>query len=540
MLNAGGKFDKSGYKVSAGLHGVGVSVVNALSTELEAKIWKDGFVWTQNYKSGKATSDIKKGEKSDHTGTSITFTPDKSIFTTVDFDFNTVLARLRQTAYLTKGICILIEDKRKGKEQKHKFYFEGGLRSYVQYLNRNKETLTRVIYVEKEDEDSYIEVALQYNGEFSEHVDSFVNTVHTPEGGTHMVGFRGALTRSINAYGKKTEILKEKDGGLTSDDVREGLTAIISIKIAEPQFEGQTKEKLGNPEIKGIVDAIVNDGLEKFFEENPQDAKNVIAKVLLAAKARIAARAARDSVLRKGALEGMTLPGKLADCSSRSAEDSEIFIVEGDSAGGSAKQARDRVHQAILPLKGKIFNTEGSRLDKVLSNTEIKALVIALGTNIGEAFDITKLRYHKIFIMTDADVDGAHIRTLLLTFFYRFMPELIRGGFLYKAVPPLYKITHGKKLAYVFDDAEKEKVLKEWKKDLGDKTPDIQRYKGLGEMTPEQLFETTLDVRARIIEKITIEDVEKADSIFDVLMGAEVAPRKKFIQTRAREANIDL
>ena len=579
VLHAGGKFggDNSGYKVSGGLHGVGVSVVNALSTKIMAEVRRDGKVHRQEYNMGVPVSDIEVVGETKSTGTAITFWPDPKVFETVEFDAQTIRTRLRQQAYLTKGVSILFEDKRPerhegvvaaGHTYKYKFYFEGGIRSYVSHLNQNKDAVNDVIYIEKETPEAMIEIALQYNQSYNENIITFANNIHTLEGGMHLTGFRSALTRSLNAYARSKGFLKEKDLNMTNEDVREGLTAVISVKLSDPQFEGQTKSKLGNPEVRSAVEAVFNEKLTEYLEENPNDAKNIIGKGMLAARARLASRAARDTVLRKGALEGMTLPGKLADCSSRNAENSEIYIVEGDSAGGSAKQGRDRHTQAILPLRGKILNVEQARLDRMLSNNEIKALIIALGTGIGETFDIEKLRYHKIVIMTDADVDGAHIRTLLLTLFYRYFKPLIEAGNIYIAQPPLYKLTRGKDIRYAYTDSEKEEIYKEWGIDLNVQDDDeeedddneaaaeekeevsktkkskkvgVQRYKGLGEMNPDQLWETTMDPERRTMLRVTIQDAEMADSIFDTLMGSEVLPRRKFIQTHAKKVkNLDI
>jgi len=567
VLHAGGKFggDASGYKVSGGLHGVGVSVVNALSTKVIAEVSRDGKLYQQIFSKGGAQSgELEVIGKSTHTGTKMTFFPDAEIFKkTIEFDLQTVLTRVRQQAYLTKGVQISIVDERV--DYRYRFRFEGGIKSYVQHLNQNRERLTDVVYVEKESDDGYVEVALQYTNAFNEELFSFTNNIHTVDGGTHVTGFRMSLTRVINSYARKNGLLKEKDTNLTSDDVREGLTAIISVKLADPQFEGQTKGKLGNAEMQSAVNASFGEGLMTFMEEHPSDAKAMINKCLLAARARLAARAARDSVIRKGALEGMTLPGKLADCSSKRAEDSEIYIVEGDSAGGSAKQGRDRETQAILPLRGKILNVEQARLDRMLANNEVKNLIIALGTGIGEIFDISKIRYHRIVIMTDADVDGAHIRTLLLTLFYRYFRPVIDAGYLYIAQPPLYKISKGKQMWYAYTDEQKEDILQQnglksepvleiedGEEDAEDEEGDkkkkksaarvnIQRYKGLGEMNPEQLWETTMDPKERKMLRVTIDNAEKANQVFETLMGGEVPPRKKFIQTHAKNVkNLDV
>jgi len=576
-LHAGGKFGGTGYKVSGGLHGVGVSVVNALSEYLKAEIHRDGKIWQQEYKIGHPVSAIKSVGKTDHTGTSITFKADATIFTELEFNWDKILDRLRQQSYLTKGITINVLDKREGHHEKHyRFHFEGGIKSYIKSLHRGKTVKNEtVFYVDKEINDCRVEVALQYNDEFNESVLSFANNIHNPEGGTHLVGFRSALTRTLNNYGRAKNILKEKQENLSGEDVREGLTAIISVKLADPQFEGQTKGKLGNAEMKGYVEQIMGDSLSTFLEEHPKEAEAIIGKCVLSAQARLAARSARATILRKGALEGMTLPGKLADCSSRHPEECELYIVEGDSAGGSAKQGRDRRFQAILPLRGKILNVERARLDKMLANNEIKNMIIALGANIDDQFDLEKLRYHRIIIMTDADVDGAHIRTLLLTLFFRHFAPLLNSGHVYIAQPPLYQLKKGASVAYAYSDEEKEKIIKDWggiadteiieesedgeneiiesdeniaeednKKNNKSKAPtkiSIQRYKGLGEMNPDQLWNTTMNPASRIVKQVTIEDAAKADQVFDMLMGDNVAPRKNFIQTHAKKVqNLDI
>lgn len=573
-LHAGGKFGDGGYKVSGGLHGVGVSVVNALSEYTKAEIERDGKIWVQEYVRGVPKAKVKPMGSAKTTGTTITFKPDPEMFTATEFKLKTILDRMRQQAYLTKGIKIIVEDNReKGQEERYVFYFEGGISSYVRHLNHSKEPKhENIFYVHKEKDGIDVEIGLQYVDEYNETTICFTNNVKNPEGGTHYIGFKTAITRTINKYARSKGILKEKEDNLTGEDTKEGLTAIISIKIAEPQFEGQTKAKLGNAEVKPVVDTIMSEFFGMYLEEHPRDAEQIIGKCLLAARARQAARAARDSVLRKGALDGLTLPGKLADCSSRKAENSELFIVEGDSAGGSAKQGRNREFQAILPLRGKILNVERARIDKMLNNNEVKSLVIALGTNIGEMFDIDSLRYHRIIIMTDADVDGAHIRTLLLTLFYRHFPDLIYKGHVYIAKPPLYKISRGKESHYAFTDDEKEKILEQFEKAAGITKEDkkkaeeeeaaesegedaaeetvrkiggikinIQRYKGLGEMNADQLWETTMDPETRILKKVNIEDAAQADEIFQILMGNEVADRKKFIQTHAKSVkNLDI
>jgi len=578
VLHAGGKFggDSSGYKVSGGLHGVGVSVVNALSTKILAEIRRDGKVYKQEYKVGVAQGDIKVVGETKSTGTSITFWPDEKVFETTEFDMPTIVTRCRQQAYLTKGVTIAIEDKRTGRHEgeiagdntyKYAFYFEGGVQSYVSHLNQNKEPIADVIYIEKEVPECKIEVALQYTHAYNENIITFANNIHTTEGGMHLTGFRSALTRSLNNYARSKGFLKEKDDNMTTEDVREGMTAVISIKLADPQFEGQTKSKLGNPEVRSAVESVFNEKLSEYLEENPNDAKAIIAKGMLASRARLASRAARETVLRKGALEGMTLPGKLADCTSRDPSKSELYIVEGDSAGGSAKQGRDRYTQAILPLRGKILNVEQARLDRMLNNNEIKALIIAMGTGIGETFDLEKIRYKRIVIMTDADVDGAHIRTLLLTLFYRYFKEVIEAGYLYIAQPPLFKLAKGKKSEYAYTEDAKADILKEWgiKEEVEEPEEEeevaenegeitelegkpaaktrvsIQRYKGLGEMNPDQLWETTMDPERRSMFRVSVEDAEMADAIFDTLMGSEVLPRRKFIQTHAKKVkNLDI
>ena len=536
VLHAGGKFGDGGYKVSGGLHGVGASVVNALSVKTVAEVYRDGKIHRLEFARGATIGDIKVTGKTEKRGTKITFYPDEEIFAIRDFNFDTVINRMRQQAYLTKGITINISDERDGRE--YGFYFEGGIRSYVQHLNGNKETIGDVVYTEKDSPEGYIEISLQYTTSFQESIMSFANNIFTPEGGMHLTGFRSALTRTLNNYGRKYELLKEKEENLTSEDVREGLTAVISVKLGNPQFEGQTKSKLGNPEMRTAVESVFNETFAQYLEEHPSQAREMFSKCSLAARARLAARAARDTVLRKGLLDGLTLPGKLADCSSKDPVVSELFIVEGDSAGGSAKQGRNREYQAILPLKGKILNVEQSRLDRILGNTEIKALIMALGVGIGEQFDISRLRYHRVFIMTDADVDGAHIRTLILTLFYRYFRALIDAGHIYIAQSPLYKISQGKRSEYAYSDEQKEKIMAQSPKDT---KFSIQRYKGLGEMNPEQLWETTMDPENRSFYQVNITDAERADAVFDTLMGSEVAPRKKFIQAHAKKVkNLDI
>ena len=538
VLHAGGKFGDGGYKVSGGLHGVGVSVVNALSETTIAEVYRDGKIHRQEYKIGKPQGDVEVIGKTDKRGTKITFYPDATIFDTVVFDFNTILNRIRQQAYLTKAVQLSLVDEREVEPKKYRFYFEGGVKSYVQHLNKSKEVLGGIFYAEKQTDEGMVEIALQYNNSFQETIYTFANNINTVDGGSHLTGFKTALTRTVNAYARSFEILKEKDDNLTSEDVREGLTAIISVKLGDPQFEGQTKAKLGNAEMRTAVESVFSEAFNQYLEENPGDARAMVGKCLLAARARMAARAARDTVIRKGALEGMTLPGKLADCSSKDPALSELFIVEGDSAGGSAKQGRDRETQAILPLRGKILNVEQARLDKILANQEVKNVVIALGVGIGETFDMARLRYHKIVIMTDADVDGAHIRTLILTLFYRYFKQLIEDGYIYIAQPPLFKVTAGKSSKYAYSEKERDAIIAEFPKDtkIG-----IQRYKGLGEMNADQLWDTTMDPAKRSMLRVSIEDAEKADEVFDTLMGPEVPPRKKFIQAYAKSVkNLDI
>lgn len=538
ILHAGGKFGGGGYKVSGGLHGVGVSVVNALSTKLSAQVKRDGKIHEQEYfEGGSKASDLQVIGDTNETGTTIRFYPDPEIFPVTDFDFKIIVNRLRQQAYLTKGVRLELTDERPGKEQKYAFYFEGGVKSYVKHLNQNKETIGDVVYLEEAVEEGHIEIAFQYTQSFQEGVISFANNIHTIEGGMHVTGFRSALTRTINTYARTNNLIKDKEENLTAEDVREGLTAVISVKLGEPQFEGQTKSKLGNAEMRSAVESVFANKFSEYLDEHPSDARGIINKCSLAARARLAARAARNTVIRKGALEGMTLPGKLADCSSKNAEESEIFIVEGDSAGGSAKQGRNREIQAILPLRGKILNVEQARLDRILANNEVRAFITALGVGISDSFTIEKLRYHKVIIMTDADVDGAHIRTLLLTLIYRYFRPLIESGYIYIAQPPLYKLTKAKRFWYAQSQEEMEEIQKREEVDA----KNIQRYKGLGEMNPDQLWETTMDPNTRSLLKVSIEDAEAADHIFETLMGSEVAPRKKFIQTHAKNVkNLDI
>lgn len=551
-LHAGGKFGGEGYKVSGGLHGVGVSVVNALSEWISAEIYRDGKIYYQEYKFGKPTGDMKVTGSTQENGSKITFKPDKQIFNSLDYNLRTVLDHCREQAFLTKGTKITLfddrDEKTRSKESENEFlpriyvfYFEGGIKAYINHLTKDKEKLIAPIYIHKNIEDYLVEIALVYSNEFNERVYSFANNIHTTEGGFHLTGFRAALTRVINDYIKKQELLKNGDISISGEDIREGLVGIISVKLPNPQFEGQTKSKLGNAEIRPVVESVVGQQLVIYFEEHPSEARKIIEKVLLAARARVAARAARDTVIRKGILEGMTLPGKLADCASRKPEETEILIVEGDSAGGSAKQGRDRSFQAILPLRGKILNVERARLDKMLANNEIKSLIIAMGAGIDEGFDISKIRYHRIIIMTDADVDGSHIRTLLLTLFYRYFPEIIHKGYLYIAQPPLYAISKGKNKAYAYTEEDKITILDEFKKKYGNIGIGIQRYKGLGEMNPDQLWTTTLDPENRVLLQVKIQDTEEADHIFSMLMGDDVEPRKRFIQTRAKNVqNLDI
>ncbi|MGN0735653.1 MAG: DNA topoisomerase (ATP-hydrolyzing) subunit B [Anaerovoracaceae bacterium] len=538
VLHAGGKFGGGGYKVSGGLHGVGASVVNALSTHMEVEIKRNGKIYKQCYEKGKSVTKLEVIGESKKTGSKTTFWPDPEIFTeTTVFDYDTLEHRLREMAFLNKGIKIVFKDEREGKKKSETYHYEGGIKEFVKFLNKNKDAIhEEVIYFEIIKETCEVEVAMQYTDSYSELVLGYANNINTTDGGTHIVGFKSALTRVFNDYGKKSKILKENDT-LSGDDVREGLTAIVSVKLAEPQFEGQTKAKLGNSEIRGFVETSTNENLTAFLEENPAQAKTILEKCIRAARAREAARKARDLTRRKGALESFSLPGKLADCSEKDPALSEIFLVEGDSAGGSAKDGRDRKRQAILPLRGKILNVEKARLDKILNSEEIKNMITAFGCGIGDEFNIEKLRYHKIIIMTDADVDGAHIRTLLLTFFYRYMKPLIEGGYVYAAQPPLFKVKKGKEEWYTYSDIEQERLLAS----IADKPgkADIQRYKGLGEMDAEQLWETTMDYNHRTLVQITLEDSAAADEIFTTLMGDKVPPRKKFIEENAQYATID-
>ena len=543
ILHAGGKFGGGGYKVSGGLHGVGASVVNALSVWLEVEIYNEGKIYKQRYERGKTMYSLKVvGEcDPDKTGTKVTFLPDGEIFEETVFEYDVLKQRLREMAFLTKGLKIILQDLREEEIREHTFHYEGGIKEFVTYLNKSKTPLyDQIIYCEGEKDGVVVEMALQHNDSYSDHTYGFVNNITTPEGGTHIEGFRKALTKTFNEYARKNKLLKDNEPNLSGDDIREGLTAIVSVKIGEPQFEGQTKQKLGNSEARGAVDNIVSTQLEIFLEQNPSVAKQTVEKSLMAQRAREAARKARDLTRRKSALEGMSLPGKLADCSDKNPENCEIYIVEGDSAGGSAKTARQRATQAILPLRGKILNVEKARLDKIYANAEIKAMITAFGTGIHEDFDISKLRYHKIIIMTDADVDGAHISTLLLTFLYRFMPDLIREGYVYLAQPPLYKLEKNKKVWYAYSDEELNEILTEVGRDSNNK---IQRYKGLGEMDADQLWETTMDPEHRVLLRVTMDDETSSelDLTFTTLMGDKVEPRREFIEENARFVkNLDI
>ena len=536
ILHAGGKFGGGGYKVASGLHGVGVSAVNALSEWLTVEVHRDGKVYRQEYRQGVPTGPVAEVGTSDRTGTITTFMADKKIFETLEYNFDTLSQRFREMAYLTKGLKITFIDERHDREMS--FYFEGGILSFVRYLNKNRTPLhSKPVAIEKQVNGTFVEVALQYTDGYSESVFSFANNVNTSDGGTHVTGFRTALTRTINDYARKNNLLKEDEANLTGDDVREGLTAVVSVKLTEPQFESQTKAKLGNGEVRNQVETVVVEGLRAFFDENPSEAKKILDKCVTTARARKAAQMARETVIRKSALEGMTLPGKLADCSERDPAKCELYLVEGDSAGGSAKQGRDRKFQAILPLRGKILNVEKAREDKMLSHEEIRAIITAIGAGVGSRFNLDKLRYHRIIIMTDADVDGSHIRTLLLTFFFRHMEPLISGGHLYIAQPPLYRIQAGKEHHWVYSDAEKDALVTK----LNGKNATIQRYKGLGEMNPEQLWETTMNPEQRTILQVTVDDAVAADAVFDMLMGESVPPRKRFIQTHAKSVrNLDV
>lgn len=540
VLHAGGKFDGSGYKVSGGLHGVGASVVNALSTTLDVTVYRDGKIHYQQFKRGVPAGDLEIIGETDVTGTTTHFVPDPEIFTeTIEFDYDTLANRVRELAFLTKGVNIIIEDLREGKERRNEYCYEGGIKSYVEHLNRSKEVVhEEPVYIEGEKDGITIEVALQYNDSYTSNIYSFANNINTYEGGTHEAGFKTGLTRVINDYARKNGVFKDGDSNLSGEDVREGLTAIISIKHPDPQFEGQTKTKLGNSEARTITDSLFSEALEKFLLENPDAAKKIVEKGVMAARARMAAKKARELTRRKSALEVSSLPGKLADCSSKDPSISELYIVEGDSAGGSAKQGRDRHFQAILPLRGKILNVEKARLDKILSNNEVRSMITALGTGIGEDFTLEKARYHKVVIMTDADVDGAHIRTLLLTFFYRYMREIIENGYVYIAQPPLYKVQQGKRVEYVYNDKQLDELLKSLPQTP---KPGLQRYKGLGEMNATQLWETTMDPDARTLLQVTLEDAIDADETFEMLMGDKVEPRRNFIEENAQYVkNLDI
>ncbi len=543
-LHAGGKFGGESYKIAGGLHGVGVSVVNALSKWLRAEVCRDGGLYIQEYSRGKSKAKMKKSGKCRQSGTSVIFEPDPEVFKDISFKWLKILRHLRQQAYLTKGVKIVVRDERKESPKSYIFYFDGGIISYVKYLNRDQETKhDNVFYTAKEHQDIFVEVAFQYTNDIQGYEEGFANNIYTGEGGMHITGFRTALTRTLNNYAQKNGFLKNSNGKnkgnskLTGDDVREGLTAVISVKLREPQFEGQTKARLGNPEARTAVESVVADSLEEYLEKNPNDARAILEKAILAAKARQAAKAARETVIRRGVLDGLALPGKLADCSNRNPEESEIFIVEGDSAAGSSKQGRDRRFQAVLPLKGKILNVEKARLDKALTSKEIRAIVIALGTAIADDFNIDKIRYHRVIIACDADSDGNHIVTLLLTLFFRYFRPVIESGYLYIAQPPLYKLSKGKQIEYGYTETDKKEILSA----MGKEGVNIQRYKGLGEMNPGELWETTMEPANRVMKKVTVEDAKEADKIFDVLMGNEVAPRKKFIQTHAKRVkNLDI
>jgi len=533
MLHAGGKFGGQGYKVSGGLHGVGVSVVNALSEWLEVEVKRDGRVYYQRYQRGQAITPLTEGEEVSSTGTKITFKPDRKIFEEIEFNYETLSQRLRELAFLNRGLRIELIDKRENRS--NVFQFEGGIVSFVEYLNRKKDVLHKdPIYIQMEKDNCHVEIALQYNTTYVENIFSYANNINTVEGGTHLSGFKAALTRTINDYARKYNLLKENNENLTGEDIREGLTAVISVKLLDPQFEGQTKTKLGNSEMRGIVDSIVSEGLSMFLEENPSVARKIVEKAISAARAREAARKAKELTRRKNALENTSLPGKLADCTEKDPQNAELYLVEGDSAGGSAKQGRDRKFQAVLPLRGKIINVEKARLDKILANEEIRAIITAMGTGIGDEFDIKRARYGKCILMTDADVDGSHIRTLLLTFFYRYMQPLIEEGYIYIAQPPLFKVKRGKNEYYVYNEKELNTLLEK----IGKDGIAVQRYKGLGEMNPEQLWETTMNPKTRTILKVTLEDAIEADEIFTILMGDKVEPRREFIEAHAKEVRV--
>lgn len=538
VLHAGGKFGGGGYKVSGGLHGVGASVVNALSESMLVEVKRNGNIYRQTYERGNTTSELKVIGKTKETGSMTTFLPDLEIFEEIDFSFSTLEHRLREMAFLNKGIRIVLKDEREDREKTETFHYEGGIKEFVKHQNKNKDAIHKdVIYFEVKKEEHELEIAIQYTDRYNENVFTFANNINTQEGGSHLVGFKSALTRVINDYCKKNNLIKSNEESLTGEDIREGITAIISVKLTEPQFEGQTKTKLGNSEIRGFVETATNENLQIFLEENPQQAKSIIEKSIKAARAREAARKARDLTRRKGVLDSMSLPGKLADCSEKDPTLCEVFLVEGDSAGGSAKQGRDRARQAILPLRGKIMNVEKARLDKILNSDEIKAMITAFGCGIGNEFNLEKLRYHKIIIMTDADVDGAHIRTLLLTFFYRYMSPLVESGHIYIAQPPLYKVKKGKIEHYVYSDRELDKLLAQ----IGRQGINLQRYKGLGEMNPDQLWDTTMDLNNRTLIQVTLDDAAAADDVFTTLMGDKVPPRRKFIEDNARYVtNLDI
>ncbi len=538
VLHAGGKFGSGGYKVSGGLHGVGASVVNALSEWFEVEVKRNGKIYKQRYERGYTVTELQVIGKTDETGTRSVFMPDNQIFDTVLFEYNTLRHRLREMAFLNKGIEIVLEDKRAEQEKKETFHYEGGIKEFIKYLNKNRDPIhENIIYSESEKDNTTVELAMQYTTAYTENIFTYANNINTQEGGTHLIGFKTALTRYMNDYARRFNYLKEKDTNLQGEDIREGLTAVVSIKLLEPQFEGQTKTKLGNSEIRGITESITGEVIQRFLEENPGDAKAIIEKCIKASRAREAARKARELTRRKGILDGLSLPGKLSDCSEKDPEKTEIFLVEGDSAGGSAKQGRSRAIQAILPLKGKILNVEKSNLTRMLNSTEIRAMITAFGCGIGDEFDLDSLRYHKIVIMTDADVDGSHIRTLLLTFFFRYMKPLLENGYIYIAQPPLYRVKKGRSENYVYTDEELSTLLAE----IGKKGISLQRYKGLGEMDPEQLWETTMDPEKRIMKKVAIEDAVEADEIFTILMGDKVEPRREFIEENAKYVkNLDI
>jgi len=538
VLHAGGKFGSGGYKVSGGLHGVGASVVNALSEWFEVEVKRNGKIYRQRYERGKTVTELQVIGKTKETGTKSVFMPDSEIFNEVNFEYKTLRHRLREMAFLNKGIKIVLEDKRAEKEIKEIFHYEGGIKEFIKYLNKNRDEIHgNIIYYESEKDNTTVEIAMQYTTAYSENIFTFANNINTQEGGSHLVGFKTALTRYMNDYARRFNYLKEKDTNLQGEDIREGLTAVVSVKLLEPQFEGQTKTKLGNSEIRGITESITGEVIQRFLEENPTDAKSIIEKCIKASKAREAARKARELTRRKGALDGLSLPGKLSDCSEKDPEKTEIFLVEGDSAGGSAKQGRSRALQAILPLKGKILNVEKANLARMLNYNEIRAMITAFGCGIGDEFDMDSLRYHKIVIMTDADVDGSHIRTLLLTFFFRYMKPLLENGYIYIAQPPLYKVKKGRGEHYVYTDEELDILLKE----IGRKGISIQRYKGLGEMDAEQLWDTTMDPEKRIMKRVSIDDAVEADEIFTILMGDKVQPRREFIEENAKYvSNLDI